>query len=75
MLSEMNAKAQGVEKSTGRENAPLYARACGDLARDVGERIGRIRYDEQHRVRGCARDARNNVAIDRAAERASSTAS
>jgi len=48
-------------RRAGREHTLLYANACGGL----GERIGRIRYDEQHGLRGGTHNARNDVAIDR----------
>jgi hypothetical protein len=53
MLSEMNAKAQGVSRKVPVESA----------------------RDAMPTPAAAARDARNNVVIDRAAERASSTAS
>jgi len=63
--SEMNAKAHGPEKGTGSENACLYARGCGGLAHEIGQRIGRVCDNEQHGVRGRAYNARNDVAINR----------
>ena len=60
MLAEVNAEAQAVE------NVPvLSTRSCrGRLARDVGERIGRIGDGDQHRVGRGAHDPRHDVAID-----------
>jgi hypothetical protein len=44
--------------------ARLDARTCGGLARHVGERVARIRHNEQHRVGRRMDNTRNNVAID-----------
>src|SRR5437588_12785238 len=62
---EMDAKAHRVEKRAGAENARLDSRACGGFTRNIGERIGRIRHDEQYGRRRRARYWRNDVTVDR----------
>src|SRR3984957_16625817 len=60
MFAEMHAKAQAVEIGSRAQ----YAIVPGCLARNVGERIGRIGDRDQHRLRSGANDLRDDVAID-----------
>jgi len=60
VLAEVNAKALAVEIGTSAQHRCAGAR----LARDVGERIGRVGDHKKHRVGLRPHDPRHDVAID-----------
>src|SRR6266516_8061928 len=65
ILPEMDTKTHRVEKRAGAENARLNSRTCGGFTCDIGERIGRIRHNQQHCLGRRAHYWRNYFAVDR----------
>ena len=60
MPPEMNAKSQAVQECASTQ----YAIVTRGLARDVGERIGRIGDGDQHRHWCGPHDLRHNLPVD-----------
>ncbi len=60
MLRQMNTETQAVEEGAGAQHAIVPRAGAGD----IGERIGRIGYDQYDRTRRCASNFRNDVAIN-----------
>ncbi len=54
MPTEMDAKAKAVEERAGTDDAGLRC----DFAGYIGQRVGRIGDDKQHRIGGGADDTR-----------------
>ena len=60
MLRQMNPETQAVEEGASAQHAIMPRAGAGD----VGERIGRISYNQYDRARRGANNFRNYVAID-----------
>ena len=56
----MNTKPQAVEEGAGAQHAIVPRAGAGN----IGERIGRIGYDQYDRAGGCASNFRNDVTIN-----------